>query len=363
MATQPASHSHPAANRHRPSMRRSSTPPTMAGAMPGNRFSPPPGCVLPHSVDLAGRSVALCHDIPEIFDAPLAAHHKLIGRWVAERETGTRRYSRPEARRRIEETFKASVAEILAPIDLVDLRVVVLNADADRTPAFVVTCDSMGQLDLGWIETSDAPVAWRAAAYRVLEKTLGSVLPVFCYDDLFDEIATYYWAGETSDEAARRAQIEIYGMDPEELDEDILPSAMNGRRPAWMIDSEAGKSGSLPHELRHAIGRLRAAHKAVSRHDPDSNAWRFELQTVWDYIPEQEECSSLPPMTLVPLEQFAREIDEIYRRGMEMGFLEIAGLCQLPDETRIDSWITSLRQGALFLLTVQELIALYPANQ
>ena len=79
-------------------------------------------------------------------------------------------------------------------------------------PALAIVCDTIGQIDLGWIEKTNvlsntlfetiAPVGWRAAAYQALEQTLGTVLPCFGYDDLFEEISAYYWEGTTDDELA-----------------------------------------------------------------------------------------------------------------------------------------------------------------
>ena len=74
------------------------------------------------------------------------------------------------------------------------------------------------------------------------------------------------------------------------------------------------------------------------------------------------ECSSLPPLTLVPFEQFARELDDIARNGMEMGFMDIAGIFPLPHADRIDDWFTSLRLGAQFLVAAQDLIRLDPTT-
>ena len=68
----------------------------------------------------------------------------------------------------------------------------------------------------------------------------------------------------------------------------------------------------------------------------------------------------MPPLTLVPVEQFAREVDDVARHGMEYGFMDIAGLCPLPDATRVTDWFASLEAGARFLLAAQELIQLDP---
>ena len=63
-----------------------------------------------------------------------------------------------------------------------------------------------------------------------------------------------------------------------------------------------------------------------------------------------------------PFDHFARELDDVGRNGMEMGFMEVAGLCPLPDANHIDDWFASLRLGAEFLLAAQELIQLDPAQ-
>lgn len=327
-----------------------------------SRFSRRQACASRRSADLAGRSIALSEDIPAIFDAPLAHHHKLIGRWVAAREKTSRAFTRAEARLHIERVFNAAVLEILNPIDIADFRIAVLHGEEDDTPAIAMICQSLGQLDLGWIETGDAPVPWRAAAYKALEQSLGRALPVFGYQDLFNEISMYYWDGEIDDESARQCLIGYHGVDPVELDEHVLPSTMDARRPEWMIEANAAAPMQLPARLREKLGRLRATHNALAHLPPERDAWHFDIQTVYDYIPEFEECSSLPPLTLVPFEHFARELDDVARHGMEMGFMDVAGLCPLPDAGHIDDWFASLRLGARLLLAAQDLIQLDPAK-
>lgn len=266
------------------------------------------------------------------------------------------------ARQHIERVFNAAVLEILDPIELADLRIAVLHSEEDGPPAIAIICESLGQLDLGWIETSDAPIPWRAAAYRALEKTLGRALPVFSYQDLFDEIAMYYWDGETDDEAARQCLIDYHGTDAEDLDEQTLPSTMNARRPNWMIAANAAPSAQLPTGLRQKLDRLGEAHKALGSVPPERNAWHFDFQVICEYIPGIEECASLPPLTLVPFEHFARELDDVGRNGMEMGFMDVAGICPLPDADRIGDWFASLQFGARFLHAAQDLIQFDPAN-
>ena len=319
-------------------------------------------CASHPSADLAGRVVALSGDIPVLFDAPLASHHKLIGRWVASRETTAKRYTRDQARQHIERVFNKAVLDILGSVEFADLRVVVLQGEGDLPPGIAVICDSMGQLDLGWIEESDAPIPWRAAAYRALEQMLGRALPVFGYQDLFDEISMYYWDGATDDETARQWMIEYQGADPDDTEELTLPSTMEARRPEWMIAANAAALTRLPKRLRQKLHELRKTHGALGRLPPERDAWHFDFEVAYDYIPGIDECSRLPPLTIVPVEQFAREVDDVGRHGMEFGFMDIAGFCPLSDPARIDDWLLSLRTGARFLLAAQDLIQLDPAT-
>jgi hypothetical protein len=322
----------------------------------------PPDSAYHLSADLAGRAVALSADVPAIFDSPMAPHHRMVGRWVASREMAPQEMTRAQARRHIGRTFDAAVLDILQRIEIVNLRVVVLHGEDHGPPAIVVICDSIGQIDLGWIETSEAPIPWRASAYQALGQTLGCALPIFGYQDLFDEIAIYYWDGETDDGAARQRLIDYQGADADDLDELSLPSTMNARRPAWMIETSAAQQSQIPIALRRMLHRLRDAHEALRSIQPDLNAWRFDSEILSEYLPGIEDCSSLPPMTLVPFEQFARELDDVARHGMELGFMDVAGLCPLPDADRIDAWFASFRLGAEFLLAAQALIRFDPAN-
>ncbi|WIW89599.1 hypothetical protein K3M67_06475 [Sphingobium sp. V4] len=341
-------------------MRGSRSTRTTARPKPASRYSPPQDCGFRPSADLAGRAVALSPDIPAVFDAPLAAHHKLVGHWVLSQENPTRACTRFAARRHVERTFEAAVLDVLAPLELVDLRVAVLLSEEDGPPAIAIVCESMGQLDLGWIETSDAPIAWRAAAYHALEHTLGRALPVFGYQDLFDEISMYYWEGATDDEAARECLIAYHGVDEETLDGMTLPSEMNERRPEWMIAANAAPSARLPKRLRRKLADLRKAYKALGSLTPERNAWHLDFQVAYEYLPGIEECASLPPLTLVPFEQFTRELDTAAQSGMEMGFMDIAGICPLPEANRIDEWFASLRCGAAFLKAAQDIVQFVP---
>lgn len=362
MATHPASPGLPAANKPRRSTRKSPAPRMTPETAAAGRSRRRPVSVSRPSADLAGRSVALSSDIPAIFDRPLAAHHKLIGQWAISREKFAETCTRPEARRRFERIFDAAVQEILPPIELVDFRIAVLHGKDVGPAAIAVICDNIGQLDLGWIETSEAPIPWRATAYRALEQSLGIVLPIFGYDDLFEEISIYYWEGETDDEAARECLISHHGVDPDELDGISLPSAMNARRPEWMIGANAAPASGLPKRLRQMLDRLANAHGALRELGCEDNAWHFDRDMISDYLPGTDECATLPPLTLVPFEQFARELDDVGRHGMELGFMDVAGICQLPSATRVDDWLASLRLGAELLIAAQELIQLDPTS-
>lgn len=311
-------------------------------------------------------------DVPASFDTPLAAHHKAIGRWVASFESSPARYSRQESRSRIERVFNSAVLQILSPIEIADLRVVAFIGDDDLPPAIAIICDSIGQVDLGWIEKDNvlsntlfgnvAPLGWRAAAYKALTDTLTSALPVFCFDDLFEEISAYYWEGETEDAAARLCLIDYHGDGSEEFDAEMLPSAMNARRPDWMIAANADPLKRLPADLRAALTSLRAAHRALKANESTARAWHFDFEAITNYVPGFEDCSHLPAMTLVPFERFAREIDDVARHGMETSFMDVAGLCPLIQGCEVEAWFASLKLGANVLLAAQHLINLDPAN-
>lgn len=363
MATRPALPGLPAAPGPRPSTRRSRLARTRARAKSASPSNPLAPCVSRRSAELVGTSVALSPDIPILFDQPLGDHHKLVGQWVLSHEDAMPSLTRPAARRHIERVFDTAVLDILNAIDLVDLRVVVLHrAEEGGSPAIAIICDSLGQIDLGWLETGDAPIAWRAAAYQALERNLGRVLPIYGYEFLFEEISIYYWDGETDDEAARQSLIACHGADADELENMTLPSQMNARRPGWMIAANAAPLRRLPAALRRRLDALEQAGEALSALEGQRNAWACDFEIVLDYIPGYEECASLPPLTLVPFDPFARELDDIARNGMEMGFMDIAGLCPLPAADRMDDWMTSLRLGAQFLAAAQDLIRLDPAS-
>jgi len=329
------------------------------------------GCISRPSADLAGRSVAVSIDVPPAFDAPLAPHHKVIGRWVAARDAGAAQITRAEARGHIERSFDAAVLEILNTSNLINLRVVALCGDDELPPALAVITDDVGQIDLGWIEKQNvlsdtmfgsvAPVGWRASAYRELANALVGTLPVFGYADLFEEVSAYYWESETEDAAARESLVQWQGADPDDLGDYPMPSEMNARRPDFMFDDKAAPLKQMPVELAQRIRALRDAHKALKTVADDQSAWRFEFDKICEYIPQYEEASHLGPLTLVPFDVFARELDDVARQGMELGFMDIAGLCAIPDVATIDAWFASLRQGATLLRAAQGLIDYDPA--
>lgn len=302
---------------------------------------------------------------------PLGAHHKLLGRWAAGHEEPGRTYTRLEAQRRIEQQFDSAVQAILKPIDIADLRVVALHGHSGMSPALAIICDSVGQVELGWIERTEAlkdalvhgvpaPVAWRAAAYQALEQTLWAALPVFSYVDLVEEMSNYYWDGETEDEGARNALLEWHGADPDDITE-MLPSTMHAKRPDWM-KRKAVSLKRLPARLRHRITAVRDAHKALRDFGKDANAWGYDSDELFAYIPDVYDSSTIPPMTLVPADHFGRELDDIGRHGMEGGFADTAGLCALSDTDRLEEWFVSLKLGVDFLVATQDLINFDPRD-
>lgn len=151
MATRPAPPCRSAAPRLKHSTRGLHPTRVKVRTRPAKRFTPPRAFAFLPSVDLAGRAVALSADIPTVFDQPLAPHHKLIGHWIGTREDTGRVFTRAAARRHIEQVFDAAVMEILSSIDCVDLRIAVLGSEEDASPAIAIICESLGQLDLGWI--------------------------------------------------------------------------------------------------------------------------------------------------------------------------------------------------------------------
>ncbi|WP_411340350.1 hypothetical protein V6U71_21670 [Sphingopyxis sp. J-6] len=253
------------------------------------------------------------------------------------------------------------------------LRVIALHGGDSLPPALGIVSDGIGEIDLRWIGKTNAlkdvmlgpvaPTGWRAAAYRELEKALYRALPVFSYVDLFYEYSNYFWDGEITDEGARNALIEWHGADEAEIEVDQLPSGMNARRPDYMLAENADPLSAMPRELADKIRDLRRAHKALMELGSDGNAWHLDRDDLCNYIPESEDWSWLPSMTLVPFDHFARELDAIGQMGMEQGFTDIAGICPLKDVAAVDRWLASLKLGADLLVAAQELIDFDPIKR
>ncbi len=260
--------------------------------------------------------------------------------------------------------------EILRPIELADLRVVVLTGDDTLPPAIAIVCDSIGEIDLRWIAQTSAlrhtmhgfvaPVAWRATVYKALEDTLGAVLPVFGFEDLFDEFGMYNWDGATTDEDASKALIEWHGHSPEDVDDMTLPEQMRDARPDYMLPENVAPKKRLPAGLVRRLRRLSDTHASVRAIDPDRNAWHFDFNHIVEYVDDFQDRSTLPPMTLVPADHFACELDFVGQSGMELGFMDIAGLSRLEGAAAVDAWFATLRVGAEFLFAAQDLIDLDP---
>lgn len=315
--------------------------------------------------DLAGRAVALSPAVPAGFDAPLSHHHKIIGRWVAQQAPTDQLFGLGEARRFIEQRFRQAVLDIIGVNTLADLRVFVLAGDgAGQPPTLAIICDSVGQIDMGWIELTNvlantlkgsvAPVGWRAAAYGALHD-LAAVLPMFGFHEMMEELSGYYWDGETDDEGARHALVTFHGQDPDEL---TLPSHIEARRPDYMLPENADPLKKLPPAIRSAIKRVTTAAKAVRAVKEPGSAWHFDSEQITAYLPEYGDAATLPALTLVPFDVYAQELDEIAQHGMEYGFHNIAGICQLTDAASIDRWFASLRLGTELIAAAQDLIDL-----
>lgn len=294
----------------------------------------------------------------------------MLGSWAGAQDEAVRLYTRGEARQRIERLFNAAVVDILNPIEIVDLRVAVLQGEDHMPPALALICDSIGQLDLDWIEKSNAlrvtvfepvaPVGLQAAAYQALATSLNAAVPMIGFGDLMEELSSYYWDGETSDETAIRAMKDWRGLDDDEIQVEQLPSGIMARRPPWMIAENAYPLKHLPVGLAKRIRRLRKAHAALAELPPADNAWSYRSDFILQYLPEYEDRATIPSMTIVPFDVFAREIDDIAHFGMEQGFDDIVGLYQLPDPAAVDQWFASLTLGAELLLAAQALITTNP---
>jgi hypothetical protein len=353
------------------SMRASSSRTKDDGARRALRSRPRRGSGSRLSADLAGRAVGLSIDVPAAFEVPLGQHQKLVGRWAANRDDPSALYTRQEALGRIERMFEAEVLEILKPVDIAEYRVVVLHGPAEMPPAIGIACNSVGQVELGWIERDNvlsnailhgvAPLAWRATAYKALTETLWAAMPVFGYLELVEEMANYYWEGSTDDEGARDALTQWHGADPDECDE-MLPSAMHAKLPAWMQPKNARSPRKFPARLRQRLEKLRDTHKALRDFGQHTNAWHYDPDELLAYLPEAYDASTLPPMTLVPAEHFGRELDDIGRMGMEAGFMDTVGLCPVTDPDKLDEWFVSLKLGADFLVAAQDLINFNPRD-
>jgi len=339
---------------------------TKAGASRLRRLQASPSR---RSVDIAGRGVRLSHAVPGGFDAPLAAHHKLIGHWVDRHVPAAGPLTRAEARKHIEQAFQREVLSILGGNTLADLRVIALAGDGDAMPpAIAIICDSIGQIDLGWIEQTNvlantlrgsvAPVGWRAAAYKALHQ-ITAVLPIFGFDEMMDELSAYYWDGETTDEGARRALVTLHGLDPED-DAVVLPSQIMARRPDYMLAHNADGLKDLPPVLRAKLRRLTAAWNALKGHKHPTDVWHFDSDRVHAYLPEYEDTVPLPPMTLVSFDDFAEQLDLIGQSGMELGSFNVAGFCSLTGPGTLTQWFASLRLGAELLAAAQDLIDFDP---
>lgn len=303
--------------------------------------------------------------VPTGFDAPLGPHHRIIGQWAARHAPVDRLLTRAEARRHIEQSFNQAVLDIIGVNTLADLRVVALAGDGgEQPPAIAILCDSVGQIDVGWIERTNvlantlngfvAPVGWRARAYGALHQ-LAAVLPMFDFDGMMEELSGYYWDGETEDEGARHALVTYHGQDPDDV---ILPSQIRDRRPDYMLSTNADPLKALPRALRAALRRVEAAWNSVWACKEPSNAWHFDFHQITDYLPEYEDSSPLPALTTVPFDVFAEELDNIGQHGMEVGFHNVCGLCPLTHPDVLDQWFASLRLGAELIAAVQDLIDL-----
>lgn len=313
--------------------------------------------------------MALSIDVPAAFDAPLASHHRIMGRWVAGRTDAKQVYSRGDARALIERTFNDAVIDILAPFKLAELRVVALLGDDNRPPALAFVCDTIGQLELGWIEKSNAlrdtalgpvaPLGWRAAAYKALEDTINRALPVFGFEDMMEDLSSY-WDGETTDEGVINVMTAWHGHELEDIDPDTLPSAIRNRRPDFMLGANADPMKHMPKGLCARLRKLRATHKALCDLAPEGNAWRCGTEHFRNYLPEYDDRSVMPPMTIVPVDEFATEVDTVGHTGMEYGFHDIVGLCELSSASTVDAWFASLKVGVDYLLAAQDLIETNP---
>lgn len=285
------------------------------------------------------------------------------------RECPDQPVTRMEARRFITEGFDRAVQAALGAINLTDLRVIVLRGQEGLPPAIATICDSIGEIDLGWIVKTNvlshtlsgslAPVGWRAAAYEALTTRLGFALPIFGYEDFVEELSMYYWDGATDDETARR-HIADYNGYTDDADI-ILPSQIAALRPDYML-AKPSLQKDMPPALRQRLKRLDRAHKALKSIGDDESAWRCDHDQVFDYLPHYQDAGTLPPLTFLPFDVFGQHLDEIGRIGMENGFLDIVGLTLIEDASQVERWHQSLRLGAEFFVAVQDLITCDPTK-
>lgn len=310
-------------------------------------------------------------DVPAAFDAALATHHRIIGRWAANKLSTADLYSRDEARQLIEQTFSNAVADILKPFRLAELRVTALLGNDDRPPALAFVCDTIGQMELGWIEKSSAlrdtalgpvaPLGWRAAAYKALEGTINRALPVFGFEDMMEDLS-YYYDVETTDEGVIHVMTQYHGHEFADIDPATLPSAIRARRPDWMIAANAAPMKHMPKGLCKRLRQLRGTYEALVSVAVEGSAWFCGTDHFHEYLPEYCDRSVLPPMTIVPADEFATEVDTVGYNGMEYGFHDIIGLCPIPDASKVDAWFASLKVGVEYLLAAQALIDTNPSE-
>lgn len=317
------------------------------------------------SADLPGRAVAIAAAVPPEFDAPLGAHHKAIGRWLAERDGSAQLLTRGEARRHIETEFDKAVRAELGKVTLADLRVVALTGEDHGPPAVAIICDTIGEVDLGWITKAEnvlsntiitgpiAPAGWRAAAYRALDELLGYALPVFGFEQFMDEVSMWMWDGATNDTDAIRILRDYAGYD--DIEDMTMPSHLRARRPDYMTRKPAPLK-DMPPALRERLRRLRETCKALNAVADTTNAWRHDREALTNYLPHYEDGSCTLPLTLVPFDQFGEQLDEIANHAMETSFYDIVGLTTIEEPGQLGAWFESLRLGADFLGAAQDLI-------
>lgn len=302
--------------------------------------------------------------IPTRFGNPVGKHHVIIGNWAKEMLASAGPVSESGFKHLIEATFAKVVGDILAPIKLCDLHVMVLlHSEEDEKPAIIIANKSQGQVDLGWIETAEnAPMEWRCAAYRALVSNIHPIIPMITFDDMFEHLSMLYWDGSTEDHEAREALIHDHGHDEEDLEGMTMPSDVKAKAPAWM-DDYAGEAPARPFhpELAKLFRDLRKARRRFDKAQAKANPFAFDFDDLCSYAPWYEESYCLPPMTVVPFDIFAEEIDDCARGGMEQGFLDVCGLYLIdPASPQIDKWLETLRASVAVIDCIQRLTAWEP---